>query len=271
MRDKKLIDIIQQDLLHIAITVHVYLYTDEQLVRERLKTDGFDDNTINRRIRRNSEAWQDYLETPDDEIVAIVNNSSRKDFQRKIALLVEKYSNAREKKNILYLAPDAKITLPDSLIGHKEKMVRALEKYPYSNNIFLMMKFRDSNYEYYKIIEDVLKAKGFNCVRADDAEWNLTDETHNYMAVAFCCKYGIALFDEPEIFEKNGTKYRVDYNPNVAYELGLMQGHNKKCLILRHDSLTDMPFDLVKDLFVSFKGLDLIRKLKTWISTITTD
>lgn len=268
VRDKKLIADIQKDLASTALTFYIYLYTDEELVRIRLLREGFSNEDIERRIERNKAAWRDYVSTPDDEVIVIINTSNRLDFQRKIELLVEKFSNEKEKRDMLYLAPNIKVTLPDSLIGYKEKMVKALNRSPYEKNVFLMMKFRENNEECYQSIKLCLEAEGYNCIRADLPEWNLTGETHNYIAVAFCCKYGIALFDEPDIIEKDGQKYRVDYSPNVAYELGLMQGHNKDCLILRHNSLSDAPFDLVKDLLVTYKGFDLLPKIQKWVKKI---
>lgn len=268
VRDKKLIANIQKDLANTAITLYIYLYTDEELVRKRLIAEGFSEEDIERRIERNKAAWRDYVSTPDDEVIVIINTSNRADFQRKIELLVEKYSNENENRGILFLEPSIKVSLPDSLIGYKERMLRALENNSYQKNVFLMMKFRESNEECYQSIKFCLEASGYNCVRADLPEWNLTGETHNYMAVSICCKYGIALFDEPEIFEKNGERVRIDYSPNVALEMGLMQILNKDILVLIHKSLSSVPFDLVKDLYVTYRGLDLISKIQKWLKKI---
>lgn len=269
VRDKVLIKKIQKDLSSIALTFYLYLYTDEERVRDRLKKEGFSKDVIERRIERNRTGWwNDYLATPDDEIIVIINSSNKTDFHKKINLLVDKYSNRKESNEILYLTPTDKITLPQPLVGFKRQMVETLAKYPYEKNIFLMMKYRDENKEYYTRITLSLKNAGYNCVRADSPEWNLTRETHNYIAVALCCKYGIALFDEPEIKMIKGKRCQVDYNPNVAYEIGMMQAYNKNCLILQHESLSDTPFDLVKDLLVKYKGLDLLSKVENWLESI---
>ena len=103
-----------------------------------------------------------------------------------------------------------------------------------------MMKFRESNLKFYHFIKNEVERAGYNCVRADEANWNITNNVYNPIAVLYCCKYGIALFDEPEEGQ--------NYNPNVAYELGIMQYQSKRCLILKKDDLPDMPFDLIKDL-----------------------
>ena len=108
-----------------------------------------------------------------------------------------------------------------------------------------MMKFRDNNTQFSDFIKLELAKYGYNCVRADDPEWNLTNNVYNPIAVFYCCKYGIALFDEPE----DGA----NYNPNVTYELGVMHNQGKKCLILKHSSLKEVPFDLVKELYKPYK------------------
>lgn len=269
VRNKKLIDVIKKELENTALTFYLYLYTDEELVRARLQNDGFGESDITRRIERNKEAWNDYITTPDDEVIVIVNSSNRDEFHRKIRLLVEKYSDRFEDRKVLHLAPNIKILLPKALVGYKDQMVRALSRSPFEKNIFLMMKFRKNNMKYYDAIKLCLERYGYNCIRADLPEWDITRETHNYIAVAMCCKYGIALFDEPEVFTKGDIAYRIDYSPNVAYELGLMQAYDKNCLVLKHSSLSDAPFDLVKDLLVTYDDLDMIPKIEKWVKKIS--
>ena len=102
-------------------------------------------------------------------------------------------------------------------------MLDRLRRYPFERNVFLMMKFRDGNRPVFDFIKESLAANGLNCVRADDKEWQITRDVYNPVAVLYCCKYGIALFDEAE----TGSTY----NPNVAYELGMMHLQGKECLI----------------------------------------
>ena len=98
-------------------------------------------------------------------------------------------------------------------------------------------------------------------MRADDREWGITRNVYNPIAVLYCCKYGIALFDEPEDHQA--------YSPNVAYELGIMHQQNKECLILKHASLPQVPFDLVKDLYVSYdRDLQIRQIIEHWIDAI---
>jgi hypothetical protein len=125
-----------------------------------------------------------------------------------------------------------------------------------------MMKFRPSNKDLSDFIIENLQSHGLRGVRADANDWNITRNVYNPISVLYCCKYGIALFDEPE---KDQT-----YSPNVAYELGIMHYQQKECLILRHASLSAVPFDLVKDLYVTYeKDLQVRRIIGDWVKQIT--
>jgi hypothetical protein len=79
--------------------------------------------------------------------------------------------------------------------------------------------------------------------------------------VLYCCKFGIALFDEAEAQQA--------FSPNVAYELGMMHYQGKECLILRHSSLPGMPFDLIKDLYREYaKDLQVRDVIGKWAAQI---
>lgn len=148
------------------------------------------------------------------------------------------------------------------LVGYKRDLEKQLDLYPYSKNVFLMMKFRKSNEELGEFIIETLNRYGLKGVRADHKEWNITSNVYNPIAVLYCCKFGIALFDEPEETQA--------YSPNVAYELGIMQYQGKECLILRHSSLPTIPFDLTKDLHVQYeRELQVKNKIEKWVQTIT--
>ena len=103
-----------------------------------------------------------------------------------------------------------------------------------------MMKYRAGNKPFYDHIKKELRNAGYNCVRADEPEWNITNDAYNPLAVLYCCKYGLALFDEPE--------EGANYSPNVMYELGVMHNQGKNCLILRHKTLPVSPFDIMAKL-----------------------
>ena len=128
----------------------------------------------------------------------------------------------------------------------------------------LMMKFRDNNHEFYEFICDEVERNGYRLVRDDQTQWRLTGNIYNPIAVLYCCKYGIALFDEPE--PPN------DHNPNVAYGLGIMHSHNKNCLVLMHEKLESIPFDFEKEPcnFYS-REIQCRRILKKWINGINAE
>ena len=244
-----------------AFVIPVFIYTDRNLVEQRLRLDGYSQEKIDFRVKRSESCWEDYLENDYLEIPIIINNSSKSDFHRKINQLF-KSELVKERYDYIYINPSVKYELISPLYGYKKIIQNKLEEFPFEKNVFLMMKFRDENQGTYKYIEKELKNNGFNCVRADDKEWaHITDTSFNPMAVLYCCKYGIALFDEAE---KGST-----YNPNVAYELGMMQCQNKRCLILKHSSLPNPPFDIVKDLYITYtKEIEIEEILSNWLISL---
>ncbi len=244
-----------------AFVVPVFIYTDRNLVEQRLKMDGYSPEKIEFRLKRSETCWEDYLENDYLEIPIIINNSNKLDFHRKINQLFQS-KLVKERYDYIYVNPSLKYELISPLLGYKEIIKSKLEKYPFEKNVFLMMKFRNDNNGTYKYIKKELEKNGFNCVRADDKEWeHITDTSFNPMAVLYCCKYGIALFDEAE---KGST-----YNPNVAYELGMMQCQNKRCLILKHHSLPNPPFDIVKDLYKTYsKEIEFEEILSDWLTSL---
>ncbi len=172
---------------------------------------------------------------------------------------IDKYAPVKEKT--LTIPGVGHFELIKPLIGYKKEIEKQISKYPYHENVFLMMKFRESNKELGDFIIENLDAHGLRGVRADQDLWNITRNVYNPIAVLYCCKYGIALFDEPE--------KQQSYSPNVAYELGIMHYQNKDCLILKHSSLPQVPFDLIKDLHSEYqKDLQVKKIIKSWISQV---
>jgi len=147
------------------------------------------------------------------------------------------------------------------LIGFKADIEKRLRQFPYDNNVFLMMRFRDSNSELSDFMIESLEAEGLRGVRADHPDWNITNDVYNPIAVLYCCKYGIALFDEPEAGQT--------FNPNVVYELAMMHYQGKQCLILRHADLPQVPFDLIKDLHMPYKSDLAVRtNIRKWVQQL---
>lgn len=161
------------------------------------------------------------------------------------------------------------ITLPDGssfsviepLVGFRPRIEHQLNEFPFEKNVFLMMRFRDANKAVSDFIIETLNGAGLNGIRADDPAWNITNNVYNPFAVLYCCKYGIALFDKAEASQA--------YNPNVIYELGMMHCLRRQCLILRNDSLPAVPFDLVKELYMPYKGKLAVRtNVQRWLQSL---
>ena len=238
---------LKQDFPDVRVIV-VFVFTDSVRIRARLNSLGCSEEKIAYRIQSNELAFGNYIKNSHKIDDIIINNSNVVEYQRLINQLVSKYNES--KIDEIEISNREKFSLIKPLIGHKEEIMRMLEKHPYEKNVFLMMRYRDYNEHLFERIEKTIKEKGFNCVRADMDEWDLTDRNvYNPIAVLYVCKYGIALFDKPE--EDEDAKNQ--YNPNVAYELGMMQLQRKDCLIFKHKSLVKVPFfDIMKDICTGY-------------------
>lgn len=157
--------------------------------------------------------------------------------------------------------PGGSFHLIKALVGYREDIERQFQRFPFERNVFLMMRFRRGNKALSDFIIDNLSKAGLNGVRADQPDWNITRDVYNPIAVLYCCKYGIALFDKPETDQA--------YNPNVIYELGIMHSLDRECLILRNDSLPAIPFDLIKNLYMPYRGkLAVQTNIQRWLEGI---
>ena len=239
--------------------VKVFIYSDPDKIKNRLIEEGVDQGAIDYRLRRLNTAWEDYLSHTHKYSEVLINNGSEREYHRLIDYLIEKYNSPDP--NYVEIDNEHSYQLIKPLIGFKSNLTNAIKKYDFHKNVFLMMKFREDNILIYQFIKDILKEEGFNCIRADEPEINVTNNIYNPLAVAYLCKYGIALFDEPE----KGN----EFSPNVSYELGLMHAHSKECLVLKHKDLPQMPFDLLKDLYITYSdNLEIRKIIKKWLITI---
>ena len=259
VRDHETITALKRDFSYVRV-VSVFIYADRELIVDRLELDGYSAFDIERRLKRQPLAWNDYLKHSADYDEVVVNSSKHEDYEILLESLFSKYS--RQIPELLEITPKHSYRIVPPLIGYKEKMLQKLEIHPFQKNVFLMMKFRGSeNQRVYKYIKKTLAAHELNCVRADEDFWDITRNSYNPVAVLYCCKFGIALFDEPEP--------NNEYSPNVAYELGLMHSQGKECLILRSAKIESVPFDLVKELYVNYKdNLELEGILESWSTKI---
>jgi len=243
--------------------IFVYIYSDKVEVEKRLRKLRYDKSKIKDRLERNKITWNDYLKHSHDYDEVLINNSNVVNYEKLIEQLIAKYKHSSE--DSIEISNQDKFTLIKPLIGHKNEIVKILEKYPYEKNVFLMMRYRPYNEHLFTHIEKIINNNGFNCVRANIPDWDITHDVYNPIAVLYACKYGIALFDKPEDEEDAKNQF----NPNVAYELGMMQLQKKECLIFKHKSLVKVPFfDIMKDLYSEYSyPADMNVHIENWINT----
>ena len=244
-------------LLKAIRIILVYIYTDEKVAREILKSEGNNDDEINKRIERIKPAWKDFLNQNQLYRKVILNTDCQH-----YRLLIKKLINHYNQKNPDYIeiSEHERYILSKELIGYKDRIENRIKETDFEKNIFLMMKFRDNNKYLYSFIKDILKNHGYNCLRADDISVN--EKPSNPFAVLYCCKYGIALFDEAE--------HNNAYSPNVSFELGMMYTQDKDFLILRNSKLPEPPFDIATHLYKDYSNNDDIKKLiEKWLDDIS--
>lgn len=105
------------------------------------------------------------------------------------------------------------------------------------------------------------EARSFNPIIANENK--ITDNLDNPIACLLCCRYGVAIFDNP-------TGKLAVHNPNVAYELGYMNLLQRNCLILKSDKLKVMPTDILHKLYVEYTTeIDAAKKITDWLGDVT--
>jgi len=139
--------------------------------------------------------------------------------------------------------PDLPVSLvPNSLSGWKSKLETFVGKHPFDKSVFIMIKYRPRNNKLVRSIKDILKKHSFYGVLASDHK--LTDDLYNPVACLLCCSKGIVVFDKAET--------KQTFNPNVAYELGMMHLLGRDCLILKHSSLNVLHSDILMKLYQEY-------------------
>lgn len=145
--------------------------------------------------------------------------------------------------------------VPNALQGWSEPIKKFLKKHPFDKNVFIMVAYRHELATVVKRVETELRKLDLNPVLAKDH--NLTDDLNNPIACLMCCAYGVAIFGRAEAKQM--------HNPNVVYELGMMQLLKRKCVILKHGKLKRMPTDLLSRLYEDYSTQkEAARKLTEW-------
>lgn len=155
--------------------------------------------------------------------------------------------------------------IPKSLLGWKSKIKDFLKKNPFDQNVFVMIRYAEPSAQLLEKISAKISAIGdaggkkFFPVIAKDH--SITDDLYNPIACLLCCRYGVAVFDAIE-------KQPV-FNPNVAYELGMMHLLGRECLILKSTSIKAMPADILQKIYKPFSSRDeAADKVESWIRAL---
>jgi len=145
--------------------------------------------------------------------------------------------------------------VPNSILGWRSRLEDFLSKHPFDKSVFIMIRYRTRNAELIKFLKKALLSEGLFGVLA--SEHNLTDDLYNPVACLLCCSKGIAVFDKAEPKEI--------FNPNVAYELGMLHLLGRHCLILKHSSLKALQTDVLMKLYTRYqKSDDITQIVKNW-------
>jgi hypothetical protein len=145
--------------------------------------------------------------------------------------------------------------VPYAVQGWSEQIKKFLKANPFGKNVFIMVSYRARLEPLINGVKDKLKRLHLNPVLAKDH--GLTNDLYNPIACLLCCSYGVAVFDRAETAQI--------HNPNVVYELGMMQLLKRPCVILKHSKLRNMPTDLLNMLYEDYSSQkEAVRKLGEW-------
>lgn len=145
--------------------------------------------------------------------------------------------------------------IPKALYGSTDSMRKFLRQSSYDHKMFLMVAYRTNLKQLITDVKSTLKKLGLHAVLAKDHD--LTDDLYNPLACLLCCQYGIAIFDR-------GDKKQT-HNPNVVYELAMMQTLKRQCMILKHKAVKEMPADFLHKLYQPYRTRnEAINAINEW-------
>lgn len=148
--------------------------------------------------------------------------------------------------------------VPNSIVGWRAILQSFLQKYPFDRSVFIMVRYRDRNKDIVSAVKRELNKNRLNGILASDH--NLTDDLYNPVACLLACSRGIAIFDKAERTQM--------FNPNVAYELGMMHLLGRQCLILKHKSLVQLHTDILMKLYKPYISTsDARSEVKLWLES----
>lgn len=130
---------------------------------------------------------------------------------------------------------------------------RFLERYPFDENVFCMTRFAsdeplDPVTNVVTTLRGALKSHGLTLHLASDG--NADDDLwSNVAAYLWACRYGVALFED---------RIGRGLNYNLVIEVGAMLATGRRCVLLKDQSQTNLPTDLVGQIYrpVDFDNLE---------------
>ena len=166
-------------------------------------------------------------------------------------------------KHDLFIAaiPDVPVSLvPNAIVGWKSRMEAFCREHPFDKSVFIMIRYRKRTRALIKSVKDALAAENLFGVVA--SEHGITDDLYNPIACLLCCSRGIAIFDKAE--------NKQAFNPNVAYELGMLHLLGRPCLLLKHKSLHTLQTDILMKLYEPFfNSTDTIKLTSEWVQKLS--
>ncbi|MGC1615863.1 MAG: hypothetical protein WA736_14350 [Candidatus Acidiferrum sp.] len=145
--------------------------------------------------------------------------------------------------------------IPNALQGWIPQIREFLRRNNFDRNVFIMISYKDSLSPLIGKISRKLIELKLNPILARDHP--ITDDLYNPIACLLCCNYGIAVFDRPEVQQV--------HNPNVVYELGMIQLLKRPCVILKHNKLKRMPTDILSRLYENYlTSEDAVQGIENW-------
>jgi hypothetical protein len=156
--------------------------------------------------------------------------------------------------------PDVPLALvPNAILGWRAKMESFLATHPFDRSVFIMIRYRKRNDRLIAMVKRVLEAAAFTGVLA--SEHSITDDLYNPVACLLCCSRGVAIFDKAE--------ERQEFNPNVAYELGMFHLLGRSCVILKHQSLRTLQSDILMKLYQSYSNVTSAETvMRLWVQSL---
>jgi hypothetical protein len=247
----------------------------DELVRERFRTLFRTWTSIVYPAIKNSLQSKRELLKLDAEVEALAKLTTRikpvSDYRKRLARSIEfvnglvLYLPLREPKIVISgeevftpLIPDLPVRfVPNAILGWRGRLEDFLQKHPFDQSVFIMIRYRNRNNKLIGCIKKILAKRGYFGVLA--SEHNLTDDLYNSIACLFCCSKGLAIFDKPELSQ--------DFNPNVAYELGMMHLLSRECKILKHSQINVLHTDILMKLYLAYSTInDVKQHLISWLT-----